>query len=560
MTTPVVSTYTAPRCSRSPGPPATSRWSSSIGPRPRARPGQGVGAVKVEDHPAATTYVCLGVQGDLDPEAAPEGNRGPQGVARSPTRRSGSRTARPAEARLPRPDDAQGSAPLGGPDPRQGRARRPPRPIPRAPPPSPDGPGGRIVGTTVRTGPGGSLEVGRPLKSAGPSWRIRSRACGLRGPARRPEAPASSPPSDTPPGSDEPAYDPGPTPGGPRPVDQDEAQDAPHPRSDRHGCLFPMAAQGSGPRPPRLHDWLAAEQELLFGLNYEVLARHRLDGVGPHPPRDHEDDRRCRFCEQTAPRAVLRRAPARAPGEPGESGLDVPSRSATTATSSSVESLAFDLDWFVQATRFGDESRSLCYVPVAAFKGLARAGLAPPARGRNSSSSRTRSSGSATPTTSSTAGPSAASSATSTPCPSPPHSPGPRSLRRVEDDEADALHPGLLRRRESRLPGRPSPSPPGTRTWTASRPSRSVASPFGVGPGAAGQPTGRGHRPVVRRAPARYDPGSARAGESDPPPWDSIAEARPDAWASSACLIARLDPGRAARGLQARGLEPLPHP
>src|SRR5947209_211073 len=57
-------------------------------------------------------------------------------------------------------------------------------------------------------------------------------------------------------------------------------------------------------------DWLAAEQELLFALNYEVVARYRLDGGGPQFLGD-EHDRRCRFCEQAAPQAsfeVARRA------------------------------------------------------------------------------------------------------------------------------------------------------------------------------------------------------------------------------------------------------------
>src|SRR3954453_21929570 len=50
-----------------------------------------------------------------------------------------------------------------------------------------------------------------------------------------------------------------------------------------------------------LDDWLAAEQHLLFALNYRALVPHGLDGMGVHYPGG-PDRRVCRYCEQPAPR------------------------------------------------------------------------------------------------------------------------------------------------------------------------------------------------------------------------------------------------------------------
>lgn len=122
------------------------------------------------------------------------------------------------------------------------------------------------------------------------------------------------------------------------------------------------------------HDWLAAEQEMRFGLNYEVLVRHRLDGVGPQHLGDR-DDRRCRFCEQTAPRASFGAPRLAVPASLGNRSL-LSYEECDECYAQFVESAAFDLDWFVEATRWGDDARSLCYVPVAAFKGLARSAMA----------------------------------------------------------------------------------------------------------------------------------------------------------------------------------------
>jgi hypothetical protein len=47
-------------------------------------------------------------------------------------------------------------------------------------------------------------------------------------------------------------------------------------------------------------DWLAAEEDLLFRLNYRVLARNRLDELDRSRPGAGRR-RRCRFCERTEP-------------------------------------------------------------------------------------------------------------------------------------------------------------------------------------------------------------------------------------------------------------------
>lgn len=52
-------------------------------------------------------------------------------------------------------------------------------------------------------------------------------------------------------------------------------------------------------------DWVAAEKDLAFGLNYRYIARHRLDGplvlLGKAEAEEAGLRRRCRFCEQAEP-------------------------------------------------------------------------------------------------------------------------------------------------------------------------------------------------------------------------------------------------------------------
>lgn len=119
-------------------------------------------------------------------------------------------------------------------------------------------------------------------------------------------------------------------------------------------------------------DWITSERELAFGLNYEVAARYRLDGVEPR----HLGDRvgpRCRFCERTALRATFDGPRLAVPASMGNESL-LTVEECDECHAQFVESVGTDLDRFVASIRRGEE-RSRSYVPVAAFKGLVKAAL-----------------------------------------------------------------------------------------------------------------------------------------------------------------------------------------
>jgi hypothetical protein len=120
-------------------------------------------------------------------------------------------------------------------------------------------------------------------------------------------------------------------------------------------------------------DWLAAEQELLFALNYELIASYRLDGV---PPRHlgPEDARRCRFCEATAPRATFAAARLAVSAALGNASL-LSFEVCDDCHAQYGKSVGTHLDRFVEAVRRGD-LRDRSHDPIAAFKGFARAALA----------------------------------------------------------------------------------------------------------------------------------------------------------------------------------------
>ncbi len=120
-------------------------------------------------------------------------------------------------------------------------------------------------------------------------------------------------------------------------------------------------------------DWLAAEQELLYALNYDLVASYRLDGV---PPRrlGNEVRPRCRFCEATAPRATFEAARPAVPASLGNASLfswDI----CDDCHELHRECVGSHLDRFVEAARLGDLANS-SFDPIAAFKGFARAALA----------------------------------------------------------------------------------------------------------------------------------------------------------------------------------------
>jgi hypothetical protein len=71
MTTPVVSTY-APELVKEPKAKGEMSMEFVYRSPTMGKSGQGVGSVQVEDHPASA-FVCLGVQGDIDPERMKQG-------------------------------------------------------------------------------------------------------------------------------------------------------------------------------------------------------------------------------------------------------------------------------------------------------------------------------------------------------------------------------------------------------------------------------------------------------------------------------------------------------
>lgn len=126
------------------------------------------------------------------------------------------------------------------------------------------------------------------------------------------------------------------------------------------------------------HDWLAAEQELLFAANYEVIARFRLDGITPRVLGD-PDAARCRFCEQAAPRATFSGPKPAVPRVLGNAAI-VSFEECDECREGYDESVGGDLDRFVRAVRASGAGEPGAddapgFVPVAAFKGLTWAAL-----------------------------------------------------------------------------------------------------------------------------------------------------------------------------------------
>lgn len=113
-------------------------------------------------------------------------------------------------------------------------------------------------------------------------------------------------------------------------------------------------------------DWVVSEQALLFSLNYEVLARHALDGpvayrLGRSRPRI------CRFCEQAEPRT---RFSEPVPVLPGSAlvALD----QCEECRLQFLDDLDAALGAFLSGTTRGVVPDS---VPVAAYKGLVKTAL-----------------------------------------------------------------------------------------------------------------------------------------------------------------------------------------
>jgi hypothetical protein len=134
-------------------------------------------------------------------------------------------------------------------------------------------------------------------------------------------------------------------------------------------------------------DWLRAEQDLLFTLNYAVVAR-----VGSSPPAENgplqtrlPGAQACRFCEQAAPRVRFSGAHDRLPvlRSNGTLAMSVPDE-CDDCRRLFDESFGADLSRLILPIRDGKASgdplpssiSTQPYVPIAAFKALTRMALA----------------------------------------------------------------------------------------------------------------------------------------------------------------------------------------
>ncbi|MDR3633647.1 MAG: DUF2934 domain-containing protein [Isosphaeraceae bacterium] len=123
-------------------------------------------------------------------------------------------------------------------------------------------------------------------------------------------------------------------------------------------------------------DWYAAEQELLFSLNYQVIARHALDSAAavvvgnPAKPR-------CRFCERGAPAADFDAPVPVVPPALGNTAL-FSSGVCSECREQVLDQLEPDFLRFARPFVAGsalsvasfDDVPSPAYVPIAAFKYL----------------------------------------------------------------------------------------------------------------------------------------------------------------------------------------------
>ncbi len=117
-------------------------------------------------------------------------------------------------------------------------------------------------------------------------------------------------------------------------------------------------------------DWLSAEQDLLFSLNYEILRLVRLDGRAT-VKLSQSKTRVCRFCELTVPRVTFENPVPALPRVLG--GWPILATDVCDDCQEQFrESMDAELDAFLLAMKQGNPPRR---VPIAAIKGLTRLAL-----------------------------------------------------------------------------------------------------------------------------------------------------------------------------------------
>ena len=120
-------------------------------------------------------------------------------------------------------------------------------------------------------------------------------------------------------------------------------------------------------------DWAAAEQDLLFALNYRVLAHYRLDA--PEEVRIGDGRRKvCRFCEQSAPRAAFS-APARTIPEALGNTAVLSCDTCDECRASFARGIEAEFAAFARPYLGGPARPPAPGIPIGAFKGLASMAL-----------------------------------------------------------------------------------------------------------------------------------------------------------------------------------------
>lgn len=131
--------------------------------------------------------------------------------------------------------------------------------------------------------------------------------------------------------------------------------------------------RGSGHGRDR-EDWLAAEKDLTFGLNYRWTVRHPLKAPAA-PTAESSIGRKCRFCERSAPAASFGAAPRAIPPVFGETTL-VSSDDCDDCRAHHDAALAPAFEAFARPLLGPEPVLSTASIPVPALKALVRIGLA----------------------------------------------------------------------------------------------------------------------------------------------------------------------------------------
>jgi hypothetical protein len=138
----------------------------------------------------------------------------------------------------------------------------------------------------------------------------------------------------------------------------------------RRAAYFRWERRGGG-HGADVRDWLDAEQELLFLLNYEVIARHRPGAIGDRPQAPAAR-KVCRFCERAAPQTTFSGA-----GAPATATISAPDE-CDECLAQFRETISADFERFSRPYcegRFPSDGLGFVPIPIGAFKGLVKTAL-----------------------------------------------------------------------------------------------------------------------------------------------------------------------------------------